>query len=128
MRRGGLPRTLPAGEDCRGERRRRKPPVYRLASPKRVAPRRSDAPAGLRRAALAGEGGNVMSRVPHRATSSSPNDDAVIRSNLALLLRVGGYDVRERPDGAAGRQGLEDPTSRSPLLDLQKCRCATRQL
>ena len=60
-----------------------------------------------------------MSRVPHRATVLVADDDAVIRSNLALLLRSEGYDVREAADGAEAAQALEDPTVALALLDLQ---------
>jgi len=60
-----------------------------------------------------------MSRVPHRATVLIADDDAVIRSNLALLLRSEGYDVREAADGAAAAKALEDPTVALALLDLK---------
>ena len=52
----------------------------------------------------------VVNRVPYRATILVADDDAVIRSNLALLLKSEGYDVREAADGAEAAQVLLDPT------------------
>jgi DNA-binding NtrC family response regulator len=60
-----------------------------------------------------------MKRVAYRATILVADDDAVIRSNLALLLKSEGYDVREAADGGAAAQGLLDPAVALALLDLK---------
>jgi two-component system, NtrC family, response regulator AtoC len=60
-----------------------------------------------------------MSRVPYRATILVADDDAVIRSNLALLLKSEGYDVREAADGGEAARALLDPAVALALLDLK---------
>jgi two-component system, NtrC family, response regulator AtoC len=60
-----------------------------------------------------------MNRVPYRATILVADDDAVIRSNLALLLKSEGYDVREAADGGEAARTLLDPTVALALLDLK---------
>jgi two-component system response regulator AtoC len=60
-----------------------------------------------------------MSRVPYRATILVADDYAVIRSNLALLLKSEGYDVREAADGGEAARALLDPAVALALLDLK---------
>jgi two-component system response regulator AtoC len=60
-----------------------------------------------------------MNRVPYRATILVADDDAVIRSNLALLLKSEGYDVREAADGGEAARALLDPAVALALLDLK---------
>ena len=60
-----------------------------------------------------------MTRVPHRATILVADDDAVIRSNLALLLRSEGYVIREAADGVEAARLLQDPAVALALLDLR---------
>ncbi len=60
-----------------------------------------------------------MTRVPHRATILVADDDAVIRANLALLLRSEGYMVREAADGVEAARALQDPAVALALLDLR---------
>jgi two-component system, NtrC family, response regulator AtoC len=60
-----------------------------------------------------------MNRVPYRATILVADDDAVIRANLALLLKSEGYDVREAADGGEAARGLLDPAVALALLDLK---------
>ncbi len=60
-----------------------------------------------------------MTRVPHRATILVADDDAVIRANLALLLRSEGYTVREAADGVEAARALQDPAVALALLDLR---------
>ncbi|MBN9523267.1 sigma-54-dependent Fis family transcriptional regulator [bacterium] len=47
------------------------------------------------------------------------DDDPAIRSNLALLLRSEGYQVREAADGDAAVAALADPAVAAALLDLK---------
>jgi DNA-binding NtrC family response regulator len=60
-----------------------------------------------------------MNRVPYRATILVADDDAVIRTNLALLLKSEGYDVREAADGGEAARALLDPAVALALLDLK---------
>src|SRR5947209_3942109 len=60
-----------------------------------------------------------MSRVPYKATILVADDDAVIRTNLALLLRSEGHDVREAADGGKAAEALQDPAVALALLDLK---------
>jgi two-component system response regulator AtoC len=60
-----------------------------------------------------------MNRIPYRATILVADDDAVIRSNLALLLKSEGYDVREAADGGEASRALQDPAVALALLDLK---------
>ena len=64
-------------------------------------------------------GENAMTRVPHRATILVADDDAIIRANLALLLRSEGYAVREAADGQEAARALQDPAVALALLDLR---------
>jgi two-component system response regulator AtoC len=57
-------------------------------------------------------------RLP-RATVLVADDDAVIRGNLATLLRSEGFAVREAADGASAAAALEDPEVALALLDLK---------
>ncbi len=60
-----------------------------------------------------------MNRVPDRATILVADDDDVIRSNLALLLKSEGYEVREAADGGEAARALQDPAVALALLDLK---------
>jgi DNA-binding NtrC family response regulator len=56
---------------------------------------------------------------PPRETVLVADDDATIRSNLALLLESEGYSVREAADGIAAAEALRDPAVALALLDLR---------
>jgi two-component system response regulator AtoC len=53
-----------------------------------------------------------------RATILVADDDAVIRGNLAVLLRSEGYDVIEAPDGTTADRHLKEGPLSLALLDL----------
>jgi two-component system, NtrC family, response regulator AtoC len=59
-----------------------------------------------------------VSRVP-RETVLVADDDATIRSNLAMLLESEGFSVREAADGVAAAEALRDPEVALALLDLR---------
>ncbi len=59
-----------------------------------------------------------MSRAT-RETVLVADDDATIRSNLALLLESEGYAVRQAADGPAAAAALRDPGVALALLDLR---------
>jgi DNA-binding NtrC family response regulator len=54
-----------------------------------------------------------------RCTVLVADDDAVIRGNLALLLRSEGYTVVEAEDGVRAGKALADPAVALALLDLK---------
>ncbi len=60
-----------------------------------------------------------MNPIPYRATILVADDDATIRTNLALLLRSEGYTVQEASDGEQAARALQDPTVALALLDLR---------
>jgi two-component system response regulator AtoC len=60
-----------------------------------------------------------MKPIPHRAVILVADDDPVIRSNLALLLKSEGFAVREAADGAEAARALQDPAVALALLDLK---------
>src|SRR5579872_612157 len=60
-----------------------------------------------------------MSRRKDRIVILVADDDATIRSNLALLLRSEDYEVREASDGIEAAEILADPATSLALLDLK---------
>ncbi len=56
---------------------------------------------------------------PDRTTILIADDDAVIRGNLALLLRSDGYQILEAADGVRAAEALADPSVSLALLDLK---------
>ncbi len=60
-----------------------------------------------------------MSSSRERCTVLVADDDAVIRGNLALLLRSEGYQVVEASDGPRAALALADPAISLALLDLK---------
>lgn len=56
---------------------------------------------------------------PAKATLLVADDDATIRSNLAILLRSEGYHVLEAPDGEKAAEILAQRTVSLALLDLK---------
>ncbi len=60
-----------------------------------------------------------MNQIPYRATILVADDDATIRTNLALFLRSEGYVVREAADGEQAVRALQDPAIALALLDLR---------
>jgi two-component system, NtrC family, response regulator AtoC len=60
-----------------------------------------------------------MTAPRERATVLVADDDAIIRGNLALLLRTEGYTVVEAIDGLRAAQSLADPAVALVLLDLK---------
>jgi DNA-binding NtrC family response regulator len=64
-------------------------------------------------------GGSLMHAARDRCTILVADDDAVIRGNLALLLRSEGYQVVEAGDGLRAAEVLADPAVSLALLDLK---------
>ena len=60
-----------------------------------------------------------MNRVPYRATILVADDDAVIRSNLALMAQIGGIRRARSGRRRRSRAALLDPTVALALLDLK---------
>jgi len=60
-----------------------------------------------------------MPQVSRRETILVVDDDSVIRTNLCLLLRDEGYDVREASDGRQALNALQDGHIALALLDLK---------
>ncbi len=60
-----------------------------------------------------------MKAARDRFTILVADDDAVIRGNLALLLRSEGYTVVEAADGLRAAEALADPAVALALLDLK---------
>lgn len=59
-----------------------------------------------------------MTRPKDRPLILVADDDAMIRGNLALLLRSEGFEVREAAEGIAAGRALADPAVELALLDL----------
>src|SRR5260370_2746855 len=60
-----------------------------------------------------------MPSPPSGSTILIADDDPVIRSNLALLLRSEGYHILEAVDGLRAAEALTDPSVSLALLDLK---------
>src|SRR5947209_3728969 len=64
-----------------------------------------------------------MTRPPPEATILVADDDAMIRSNLSLLLRSEGYRVGEVADGRQAAEALAAGSVSVVLLDLKMPNC-----